>query len=151
MNHFNPVTLVWVALSTLALRIAVNDEMGTLPRVVPAALDRLAVGGRMAVLAYHSLEDRPVKEAFRRACTDQAPPGLPVVPENLAARFRAVTRGAERPDETELADNPRSASARLRVVERIRPADGARHRSVSQARPTPQTSHHPTGTAKEPA
>lgn len=115
-----------------ALRIAVNDEMGTLPRVVPAALERLSVGGRMAVLAYHSLEDRPVKEAFRRACLDQAPPGLPVVPDDLAARFRAVTRGAERPDEAELADNPRSASARLRVVERVRPDAGSRPHPRSQ-------------------
>lgn len=104
-----------------ALRIAVNREMETLPRVLPEALGRIAVGGRMAVLAYHSLEDRPVKETFRAACSDTAPAGLPIVPEEMAPRFRAVTRGAERPDAEELEANPRSASARLRVVERIRP------------------------------
>ncbi|AFV89099.1 MAG: 16S rRNA (cytosine(1402)-N(4))-methyltransferase RsmH [Acidipropionibacterium acidipropionici] len=105
-----------------ALRIAVNGEMDTLAAVLPEALDRLAVGGRMAVLAYHSLEDRPVKEAFRTACSDSAPAGLPVVPESMAARFVAVTHGAERPDAEEVAVNPRSASARLRVVQRVKEA-----------------------------
>ncbi|AMS06783.1 16S rRNA (cytosine(1402)-N(4))-methyltransferase RsmH [Acidipropionibacterium acidipropionici] len=105
-----------------ALRIAVNGEMDTLAAVLPEALDRLAVGGRMAVLAYHSLEDRPVKEAFRMACSDSAPAGLPVVPESMAARFVAVTHGAERPDAEEVAVNPRSASARLRVVQRVKEA-----------------------------
>ncbi len=103
-----------------ALRIAVNGEMDTLAGVLPEALGRLAVGGRIAVLAYHSLEDRPVKEAFRSACADSAPPGLPVVPESMTARFIAITKGAERPDAAELAANPRSASARLRVVQRIK-------------------------------
>ncbi len=103
-----------------ALRIAVNGDMDTLARVIPEALGRLGVGGRMAVLAYHSLEDRPVKEAFRAACADTAPAGLPIVPESMTARFAAVTRGAERPDADEVAANPRSASARLRVVERVK-------------------------------
>ena len=105
-----------------ALRIAVNHEMATLQRVIPEALERLAVGGRFAVLAYHSLEDRPVKDAFRSAASDSAPPGLPIVPESMQPRFTLVTRGAERPDEDELARNPRSASARLRVIERTKPA-----------------------------
>lgn len=105
-----------------ALRIAVNGEMDTLAAVLPQALARLAVGGRMAVLAYHSLEDRPVKEAFRAATSDSAPSGLPVVPESMTARFTAVTHGAERPDAEEIASNPRSASARLRVVERVKEA-----------------------------
>lgn len=103
-----------------ALRIAVNGEMDTLARVIPEALSRLAVGGRMAVLAYHSLEDRPVKEAFRAASSDSAPAGLPVVPESMTARFITLTRGAERPDADELATNPRSGSARLRAVQRIK-------------------------------
>lgn len=103
-----------------ALRIAVNGEMDTLARVIPEALSRLAVGGRIAVLAYHSLEDRPVKEAFRTACSDSAPAGLPIVPESMTARFIAITKGAERPCAEELAANPRSASARLRVIERVK-------------------------------
>ncbi len=105
-----------------ALRIEVNGELDALRRVLPGALDALAVGGRLAVLAYHSLEDRMVKQAFAAASSDTAPPGLPVVPEALRARFRLVTRGAERPEAEEITANPRSASARLRVIERVREA-----------------------------
>jgi 16S rRNA (cytosine1402-N4)-methyltransferase len=101
-----------------ALRIAVNGELDSLAALLPAALEVLAPGGRMAVLAYHSLEDRAVKDAFRDASTDRAPRGLPVVPEWMKPRFRVVTKGAERPDEAEQNDNPRAASARLRVAER---------------------------------
>ncbi|XSS50989.1 16S rRNA (cytosine(1402)-N(4))-methyltransferase RsmH [Propionibacteriaceae bacterium G1746] len=103
-----------------ALRIEVNGELAALDGVLPAALDALAVGGRLAVLAYHSLEDRRVKDLFREASSDQAPPHLPVVPDHLLARFELVTRGADKPTEAEIADNPRAASARLRVIERIR-------------------------------
>lgn len=103
-----------------ALRIEVNGELEALDRVLPAALDALAVGGRIAVLAYHSLEDRRVKEAFREATTDRAPANLPMVPDHLRAQFRLVTRGAEKPTPPEVALNPRAASARLRVIERIR-------------------------------
>ena len=102
-----------------ALRIEVNRELAALDGLLPAALDALAPGGRFAVLAYHSLEDRAVKVAFRDATTDRAPRGLPVVPPEYRAAFRLVTRGAERPDADEEQRNPRSASARLRVVERL--------------------------------
>jgi 16S rRNA (cytosine1402-N4)-methyltransferase len=101
-----------------ALRIEVNDELGTLRRALPAALGLLAVGGRVVVLAYHSLEDRIVKRELARLSTDQTPPGLPVSTE--APRFRLLTRGAERPDDEEVTVNPRAASARLRAAERIR-------------------------------
>ena len=100
-----------------ALRIEVNDELGTLRRALPAALGLLAPGGRVVVLAYHSLEDRIVKAEFTRRTADPNPPGLPVplhTPE-----FRLLTRGAEGPDEAELSANPRAASARLRAAERI--------------------------------
>lgn len=117
-----------------ALRIAVNREMETLPAVLPRALDRLAVGGRMAVLAYHSLEDRPVKEVFRDACADTAPAGLPMVPESMAAKFSPVTRGAERPDADEVSTNPRSASARLRVIERVRPGFVSSQHATKESR-----------------
>jgi 16S rRNA (cytosine1402-N4)-methyltransferase len=105
-----------------ALRIEVNDELGTLRRALPAALDVLAVGGRVVVLAYHSLEDRIVKRELVRLSADQTPPRLPVPAGTSTAQFRLLTRGAERPDNEELAGNPRAASARLRAAERIREA-----------------------------
>ncbi len=105
-----------------ALRIEVNDELGTLRRALPAALDVLAVGGRVVVLAYHSLEDRIVKRELVRRSADQTPPGLPVPAASAAPQFRLLTRGAERPDSEEVTGNPRAASARLRAAERIRQA-----------------------------
>jgi 16S rRNA (cytosine1402-N4)-methyltransferase len=108
-----------------ALRIEVNDELGTLQRALPAALDLLAPGGRLAALAYHSLEDRLVKRALTARTVDKTPPGIPLRAGEVlpgSPEFRLLTRGAERPDEEELAANPRSASARLRGVERIRQA-----------------------------
>jgi 16S rRNA (cytosine1402-N4)-methyltransferase len=105
-----------------ALRIEVNDELGTLRRALPAALDLLAVGGRVVVLAYHSLEDRIVKTELVRLSTDQTPPGLPVPAAATVPPFRLLTRGAERPSSEELTGNPRAASARLRAAERIREA-----------------------------
>jgi 16S rRNA (cytosine1402-N4)-methyltransferase len=105
-----------------ALRIEVNDELGTLRRALPAALDLLAVGGRVVVLAYHSLEDRIVKRELVRLSTDQTPPGLPVPANAATPQFRLLTRGAERPGSDEVTSNPRAASARLRAAERIRQA-----------------------------
>ena len=101
-----------------ALRIEVNGELTALEGLLPAALDALAPGGRFAVLAYHSLEDRLVKRSFAAATTDTAPRGLPVVPPEHRARFMALTRGAERPSDADAQINPRAASARLRAVER---------------------------------
>jgi 16S rRNA (cytosine1402-N4)-methyltransferase len=103
-----------------ALRIEVNDELGTLRRALPAALEVLAVGGRVVVLAYHSLEDRIVKRELVRLSTDQTPPGLPVPANTATPQFRLLTRGAERPGSDEVSGNPRAASARLRAAERIR-------------------------------
>ena len=105
-----------------ALRIEVNDELGALERALPAAVAALALGGRMVVLAYHSLEDRLVKRVFAAGATVDAPPDLPVVPESAQPRLRLLTRGAETPTDDEVAANPRAASARLRAVERIRVA-----------------------------
>ena len=107
------------------LRIEVNDELGALRRALPDALDLLAPGGRMAALAYHSLEDRLVKRELTARTADKTPPRVPVRAGDVLAtspRFRLLTRGAERPDDDELAVNPRSASARLRAVERLREA-----------------------------
>jgi 16S rRNA (cytosine1402-N4)-methyltransferase len=105
-----------------ALRIEVNHELDALRDVLPAALDVIAVGGRIAVLAYHSLEDRAVKQALAQRSVDTTPPGLPVPLPDSQPQFRLLTRGAEKPGEPELAANPRAASARLRAAERVRAA-----------------------------
>lgn len=105
-----------------ALRIEVNNELEALEGVVPAAIAALTVGGRLAVLSYHSLEDRLVKRAFAEGAEDKAPRNLPVVPEHLKPELRTITRGAERPAPEEINTNPRAASARLRVTMRIREA-----------------------------
>ncbi|HEY2508070.1 MAG TPA: 16S rRNA (cytosine(1402)-N(4))-methyltransferase RsmH [Streptosporangiaceae bacterium] len=105
-----------------ALRIEVNGELEALGRVLPVALDALAVGGRIVALAYHSLEDRAVKRALAARSSDTTPRGLPVPLAAAQPQFRLLTRGAERPAAAELADNPRAASARLRAAERIRAA-----------------------------
>ncbi|UQX04931.1 16S rRNA (cytosine(1402)-N(4))-methyltransferase RsmH [Streptomyces sp. RerS4] len=105
-----------------ALRIEVNGELAGLERAIPAAVDRIAVGGRIAVLSYHSLEDRLVKQVFAAGATSTAPPGLPVVPEKYQPKLKLLTRGAELPTEEEIAENRRAAPARFRGVERIREA-----------------------------
>ncbi|MEO3804076.1 16S rRNA (cytosine(1402)-N(4))-methyltransferase RsmH [Nonomuraea sp. B1E8] len=106
-----------------ALRIEVNAELSALEAALPAALDALALGGRVVVLSYHSLEDRLTKQALAARTKDTSPPGLPVPLPAHQPRFRLLTRGAELPSEEELARNPRAASARLRAAERIRVDD----------------------------
>lgn len=105
-----------------ALRVEVNDELGVLERLLPEALDALAVGGRLVVMSYQSLEDRLVKRAFAGATTTLAPKDLPVVPDSMQPRFQLVTRGAEEASAAEVEANPRAASVRLRAVERVREA-----------------------------
>jgi 16S rRNA (cytosine1402-N4)-methyltransferase len=116
-----------------ALRIEVNHELEVLERAIPAAVEALAVGGRIAVLAYHSLEDRIVKRTFAAGAASTTPAGLPVELADHAPTLRLLTRGAEVPDAAETASNPRAASARLRAVERIRFARGGSGRSVPPA------------------
>jgi 16S rRNA (cytosine1402-N4)-methyltransferase len=106
-----------------ALRIEVNGELEVLGRALPAAVRSLAAGGRIVVLAYHSLEDRLVKRVLTEAASSSAPPDLPVVPERYQPELRLLTRGAWTPSPTELAANPRAASVRLRAAERIRPVE----------------------------
>lgn len=103
-----------------ALRIAVNDELGALVAALPQAIDRLAPGGRLAVLSFHSLEDRIVKHAFRAAAaTCVCPPGLPECRCDHEALVRLITRRPVMADADELAANPRARSAKLRVAERL--------------------------------
>jgi 16S rRNA (cytosine1402-N4)-methyltransferase len=108
-----------------ALRIEVNQELDVLARALPRAIDRLDVGGRIVVEAYHSLEDRMVKRALVAGATSSAPRGLPVEPAGSGPYLRLVTKGAEQADDAELEANPRSASVRLRAAERVRPIEGA--------------------------
>ena len=105
-----------------ALRIEVNGELSALERALPAAVDALAVGGRIVVLSYQSLEDRLVKRVLVAGATSTAPSGLPVVLPEHEPVLRLLTRGGEEPTAEELATNPRAASARLRAAERIREA-----------------------------
>ncbi len=102
-----------------ALRIEVNAELAVLERAIPAALDSIAVGGRIVVMAYQSLEDRIVKRALAEGARVRAPHGLPVVPDSMKPWLRLITRGAEQPTAGELAENPRSASVRVRAAERL--------------------------------
>ena len=100
-----------------ALRIAVNDELGALETALPAALEMLRPGGRLAVISFHSLEDRITKQFLRekeRGCT--CPPDFPICVCGHQPELRAIERRPVRPGETEIAANPRSASARLRAA-----------------------------------
>lgn len=108
-----------------AIRILVNDEIGGLERTLDVALDRLAPGGRLGIISFHSGEDRLVKHRFRDAATGACtcPPGLPCVC-GATPTVRLVTRKAVVASPGEIALNPRSTSARLRVVEAL-PEPGA--------------------------
>jgi 16S rRNA (cytosine1402-N4)-methyltransferase len=105
-----------------ALRIEVNDELGALERALPAAIDALAVGGRIAVVTFHSLEDRIVKRTLAAGASDRTPPDLPVPLPGHGPQLRLLTRGGEAPSAAELSANTRAASARVRAAERIRRA-----------------------------
>jgi 16S rRNA (cytosine1402-N4)-methyltransferase len=105
-----------------ALRIEVNGELAALESALPAAVAALAVGGRVVVMSYQSLEDRIAKRVLTAAAASLAPAGLPVVPEQMQPRLRLLTRGAEVAGAEQIATNPRAASVRLRAAERIRQA-----------------------------
>jgi 16S rRNA (cytosine1402-N4)-methyltransferase len=110
-----------------ALRIEVNQELECLAAALPAAIETLNVGGRIVIESYQSLEDRLVKREFAKGLVSSAPVGLPQPLPEHAPYLRALTRGAERADATELAQNSRAASVRLRAAELIRtPNDGAK-------------------------
>ena len=114
-SHINPATRTFQA-----LRIAVNDELGNLERGLRAAVEILNPQGRFAVISYHSLEDRIVKSFFlteSAACV--CPPGLPVCVCGHTPRLERLNRRVIRPSAHEVESNPRSRSARLRVVRRL--------------------------------
>ncbi len=109
-----------------ALRIEVNGELAALEAALPAALDALSLSGRVAVVSYHSLEDRMAKRVLGAGSRSSTPAGLPVELPDHAPFLRLLTRGAEEPAPAEVAANPRAASARLRAAIRIRPTKGPR-------------------------
>lgn len=104
-----------------ALRVAVNDELGALEDSLTAALELLNVGGRISVITFQSLEDRLVKTMFREAASvPEVPRGLPVMPDQIQAPFKLITRKPILPTEEEINANHRAHSAKLRVIERIK-------------------------------
>ncbi|MBK5308060.1 MAG: 16S rRNA (cytosine(1402)-N(4))-methyltransferase RsmH [Frankiaceae bacterium] len=105
-----------------ALRIEVNDELGVLRRAIPAAIDALAVGGRLVVLSYQSLEDRIVKAELVARSTSDVPIDLPFIPAGSEPELRLLVRGSEQASVAEVETNPRAASVRLRAAERMREA-----------------------------
>lgn len=102
-----------------ALRIEVNGELDALRTALPAAVDALGIGGRIVVLAYHSLEDRIVKRELVERSTSTSPVDLPVELPGHGPELRLLVRGSEQAGPDEIADNPRAASVRLRAAERI--------------------------------
>jgi 16S rRNA (cytosine1402-N4)-methyltransferase len=103
-----------------ALRIEVNGELDALRAALPAAIDALAVGGRLVVLSYHSLEDRIVKRELAARSVSTTPLDLPVELPGRGPELRLLVRGSEQAGENEISENPRAASVRLRAAERIR-------------------------------
>jgi 16S rRNA (cytosine1402-N4)-methyltransferase len=102
-----------------ALRIETNDELGTITRALPAALELLNVGARLVVMSFQSLEDRIVKQLFVASTTSGTPRDLPFDLPEFAAKFSMITRGSETPTDAELEENSRSQSVRLRAIERV--------------------------------
>jgi 16S rRNA (cytosine1402-N4)-methyltransferase len=102
-----------------ALRIAVNDELGAIERAIPQALDCMMVGGRVVVMSFQSLEDRIIKERFAEASTSKSPRELPIELPEFAAKFKLVFNSSEKPTESEIEENSRAASTRLRAIERV--------------------------------
>ena len=113
-SKIHPATRVFQA-----LRIAVNQELDAVERVIPVAVNLLRPGGRLAVITFHSLEDRLVKQAFKQLSTNiLSPPGMASI-QAKRARIKLVNRKPIVPDDSEVSVNPRSRSAKLRVVEKL--------------------------------
>ena len=104
-----------------AIRIEVNNELGVIEPAINQSLDLLNVGGRVAVITFHSLEDRLVKNIFKEKCAiDPKLKGMPNIPAEYLPDFELVVNKAINPSEEEIKNNPRARSAKLRVIERIK-------------------------------
>ena len=104
-----------------AIRIEVNHELDVIEPAINQALDMLNVGGRVAVITFHSLEDRLVKNIFKEKCKiDDRVKGLPNIPEEYLPDFKLIYNKAIAPSEEEIKNNPRARSSKLRVIERIK-------------------------------
>jgi 16S rRNA (cytosine1402-N4)-methyltransferase len=117
-----------------ALRITVNDELAALAEALSQACDLLRPGGRIAVISFHSLEDRLVKHFYRQEARDCiCPPELPICACDHRATLRVLTAKPIRPLQAEVEHNPRSRSAKLRIAERLSPAQSpASHKSFGE-------------------
>jgi len=114
-GHIHPATQTFQA-----LRIAVNEELDRVENVLPQAVAALRSGGRLAIISFHSLEDRIVKEYFRRESRDCiCPPKQPVCTCGHKATLKEISRKPIIPGEAEIADNPRARSAKLRIAEKL--------------------------------
>lgn len=102
-----------------AIRIEVNDELGAADESIQQAMEMLALGGRISVITFHSLEDRLTKQLFKEASTVEVPKGLPFIPDNLKPKMELVSRKPILPSKEELEANNRSHSAKLRVARKI--------------------------------
>ncbi|KRM78324.1 S-adenosyl-methyltransferase [Lapidilactobacillus dextrinicus DSM 20335] len=103
-----------------AIRIAVNDELGALQDSLDEAVDLLTVGGRLSVITFQSLEDRIVKQTMKKNAEIDVPAGLPIIPPELQPKLNLVNRKPITPSETELAENHRAHSAKLRIAEKMK-------------------------------
>lgn len=104
-----------------AIRIAVNDELGVLEESLRQGAEMLSIGGRMAVISFHSLEDRIVKQFFRELTeVPQTPPNLPIIPDAMMPDYRLVSRKPISVSEDEIERNFRARSAKLRVIKRVK-------------------------------
>lgn len=102
-----------------AIRIEVNDELGAADESIQQAIDLLAIGGRISVITFHSLEDRLTKQLFKEASTVEVPKGLPFIPDDLKPKMELVYRKPILPSKEEFEANNRSHSAKLRVARKI--------------------------------
>ena len=102
-----------------ALRIEVNHELEVLARAIPQAIKAIAIGGRLVVMSYQSLEDKIVKSEFAKVTASNTPLGLPIDLPNSAASYKLVIRGSESATDSEIAENARAQSMRLRAIERV--------------------------------